>query len=120
MKPTLTGFGFATANAPADHTATSLTVTFTYLGADELVGGGDDVVMGSATGNHHFTANGEYVFAFDTPIAADLIITGVRFLIQVAPANATTNGRVRFKTGLSPTTPPARNSASPGSSRRSG
>ena len=95
----LTGFGFATANAPADHTATSLTITFTYLGADELVGGGDDVVMGSATGNYHFTANGEYVFAFDTPITADLDITGMRFLIQVAPANATTNGRVRFKTG---------------------
>ena len=43
---TLTGFGFATSIAAAENTATSLTLTFTYLGANEAVGGGDDVVMG--------------------------------------------------------------------------
>lgn len=43
---TLTGSGFATSTAAGENTATSLTVTFTYLGEDEVVGGGDDVVMG--------------------------------------------------------------------------
>lgn len=95
----LTGFGFATLNSAADNTATTLTVTFTYLGADEAVGGGDDVLIGSASGSYNYTINGEYVFAFDTPLTADLEITGVRFLIHVAPSNATNNGRVRFKDG---------------------
>ena len=97
---TLTGFGFATSTAATENTATSLTVTFTYLGADEAVGGGDDVIMGSASGTYAYSSAvaAEYVFAFDTPITATLNITGVRFQIQVAPANATNNGKVRFKT----------------------
>ena len=97
---TLTGFGFASSTAAANNTATTLTVTFTYLGADEAVGGGDDVVMGSAAGTyvHNTTTSGEYVFAFDTPITANLNVTGVRFQIQVAPSNATSNGKVLFKT----------------------
>ena len=45
-----------------------------------------------------FTTNSEYVFAFDTPITADLNITGTRFQIQVAPSNGTNNGKVLFKT----------------------
>ncbi len=95
----LTGFGFAGQNTASDNTATTLTFTFTYLGADEAVGGGDDVVMGSAAGTYQFASEGEYGFAFTTPMVAELNITGVRFLIQVAPSNATGNGRVRFKTG---------------------
>lgn len=95
----LTGFGFAGQNTASDNTATTLTLTFTYLGADEAVGGGDDVVMGSAAGTYQFATEGEYSFAFTTPMGAELNITGLRFLIQVAPSNATGNGRVRFKTG---------------------
>lgn len=91
---TLTGFGFATSNAPAENTATSLSLTFTYLGADELPDGDDDVIMGTVTGTYGFSASGEYVFAFDTPITTNLNITGVRFLIQVAPSD----GKIRFKT----------------------
>ncbi|MEY3897167.1 MAG: hypothetical protein RLZZ214_2688, partial [Verrucomicrobiota bacterium] len=97
---TLTGFGFATSTAAASNSATSLTVTFTYLGADEAVGGGDDLVIGSASGAYAYSsaAAAEYVFAFDTPITADLNVTGTRFQIQVAPANGTNNGKVLFKT----------------------
>jgi autotransporter-associated beta strand protein len=96
---TLTGFGFATSTAAAENTATSLTLTFIYLGADEAVGGGDDVILGSAPGNYAYSGSGEYVFAFDTPITAELDITGDRFRIEVAPANGTNDGKIRFKTG---------------------
>jgi hypothetical protein len=97
---TLTGFGFATSTAAASNTATSLTVTFTYLGADEAVGGGDDVLLGSAAGAYAYSSAiaSEYFFAFDTPITADLDITGTRFQIHVTPSNATNNCKVLFKT----------------------
>lgn len=95
---TLTGFGFATSTSSGNNTATSLTLTFTYLGADKAVGGGDDVAMGSVAGTYTFSGAGEYVFAFDTPISADLNITGTDFRIQVTPANGTNNGKVLFKT----------------------
>ena len=52
---TLTGFGFATHTSEAANDASTMTVTFTYLGADAAVGGGDDVIIGSATGNFIFT-----------------------------------------------------------------
>jgi autotransporter-associated beta strand protein len=94
---TLTGFGFATSSAAAENTATSITLTFTYLGADGAVGGGDDVAMGTATGTYVFSVAGEYVFAFDAPLTANLNITGTRFRIQVAPSNGTGNGKVLFK-----------------------
>lgn len=96
---TLTGLGFGTSSSTTENTATSLLVAFTYLGADELVGGGDDVALGSASGTYAHSGNGEYVFVFDEPLTADLVITGTRFRIQVAPSNATGNGKVRFKTG---------------------
>ncbi len=94
-----TGFGFATSNGSATNTATTLTVAITYLGADEALGGGDDVSLASAAGNYHYSGAGEYVFAFDTPMTANLDITGVRFLIQVSPAKAGGGGSVSFKTG---------------------
>lgn len=96
---TFTGFGFATSSAASENTATTLMVTLTYLGADEVVGGSDDVVIGSASGTYSFSGAGEYIFVFDTPLAADLMITGTRFRIQVAPSNGNNNGKVRFKTG---------------------
>ncbi len=95
---TLTGFGFATHTSATANDATSVAVTFTYLGADELLGGGDDVVIGTATGTLNFTAGGEYTFAFDTPLTADLTITGTRFRIQIAPSNTGGNGSLKLKT----------------------
>ncbi len=100
----LTGFGFATHTSATANDATAVAVTFTYLGQDELPGGGDDVVIGTATGAFVFTPsaqnpNAEYAFAFDAPLAADLNITGTTFRIQLAPSNDTNNGSLKLKSG---------------------
>lgn len=94
----LTGFGFAAHTSALANDATSVAVTFTYLGADELLNGGDDVIIGTATGTYNFTVGGEYVFAFGTPLTADLTITGTRFRIQIAPTNPGGNGSLKLKT----------------------
>jgi autotransporter-associated beta strand protein len=98
-KVVITGFGFAAHPDGPSNDATSVAVTFTYLGADEALNGGDDVVIGSASGTYNFTGGGEYVFAFDNPLSADLNITGTRFRIQIAPSNATNNGSLKLKRG---------------------
>jgi hypothetical protein len=101
---TLTGFGFATHTSAAANDATSVAVSFTYLGDDELPGTADDVSIGTATGSFAFVdpasnPNAEYVFVFDSPLTADLDITGTRFRIRVAPSNTTGNGSLKLKTG---------------------
>ncbi len=96
-KVTLTGFGFAAHTSAAANDATTVAVSFTYLGADEVIGGTDDVVVGTATGTYAFTVGGEYVFAFDTPLSANLTITGTRFRITVTPTNAGGNGSLKLK-----------------------
>jgi Glycosyl hydrolase catalytic core/Ricin-type beta-trefoil lectin domain-like/Putative Ig domain len=100
---TLTGFGFATHTEPTANDATSVAVTFTYLGADGAVNGGDDVPIGTATGSFTFSGGKEYQFIFDTPLVADLTITGTRFRIQLAPAIAgytgPANTALKLKTG---------------------
>jgi hypothetical protein len=84
----LTGFGFATHTSTTTNDATTINVAFTYLGADEVVGGGDDIPIGNATGDFVFSGGKEYTFPFDSPLTADLNITGTRFHIQVTPVNA--------------------------------
>jgi hypothetical protein len=98
----ITGFGFATLNNASANDATSLTSSFTYLGADGAVGGGDDVVVGSATGSYAYNSHGEYSCVFDAPLSATLNITAVKFLITVTPSNATATGSVSFKVGSVP------------------
>lgn len=95
----LTGLGFAAHTSATANDATSVAVTFTYLGADELLNGGDDVVIGTATGTYQFSGGGEYVFRFDTPLTADLTITGTRFRIQIAPSNTLNTGSLKLKSG---------------------
>ena len=95
---TLTGFGFAAHTSAPANSATTVAVTFTYLGADGVIGGGDDVAIGTATGTYNFTGGGEYVFAFDTPLTANLTITGTKFRIQIAPSNAAGTGSMKIKT----------------------
>ncbi len=51
----LTGFGFATHTSATANDATAVAVTITYLGQDEAINGGDDVVVGTATGSFVFT-----------------------------------------------------------------
>lgn len=99
----ITGFGFHTHTEPTANDATSITVAFTYLGANEAVGGGDDVSLGSTSGTFVFSGGKEYVFAFDNPLAANLDITGTRFRIQITPFNANHTGfpdiALKLKTG---------------------
>ncbi len=101
----LTGFGFALHSSAPANDATSVAVGFIYLGADEAFGGSDDVVIGTATGNLTFTTGGEYVFAFDAPLTANLTITGTRFRITITPSNATGTGSLKIKS-LSPSYAP--------------
>ena len=98
----LTGFGFATHTSAND--ATAVAVTITYLGQDEAINGGDDVVVGTATGEFVFTPSAsnpdaEYVLVFDTPLTADLNVTGTRFRIRLAPSNLGGNGSLKLKSG---------------------
>lgn len=95
----ITGFGFATHTSASANDATSVAVTFTYLGADEAVGGGDDVPLGTSTGSFAFVTGAEYAFAFNDPLLAELDITGTRFRIEVAPRNASNNGSLKLKSG---------------------
>jgi hypothetical protein len=100
----LTGFGFATHTSPTANDATSVAVSFIYLGADELPNTADDVAIGTATGSFAFVdpasnPNAEYVFVFDSPLTADLDITGTRFRIRIAPSNNSGNGSLKLKTG---------------------
>lgn len=88
---TITGIGWA--SSAGGTVATEVTATITYLGADELVGGGDDVVVGSVTDTLVFSGAGEYVWDFDSPLTAVLSGEGSRFLIQI-----TANGNIRYKT----------------------
>lgn len=99
---TITGLGFATSSSASANDATSLTATFTYLGADGAVGGGDDVAMGSASGAYAYASSGEYGCVFDAPLVAALNVTAVKFLISIAPSNAGSNGSVLFKVGTIP------------------
>lgn len=99
---TITGLGFATSTSATSNDATSLTATFTYLGADGAAGGGDDVAIGSTTGAYVYASSGEYGCVFDAPLVATLNITAVKFLVTIAPSNASANGSVLFKVGTIP------------------
>ena len=82
---TIQGFGFATSGATAANDAASVTLTFTYLGANENVGGGDDIVIGTETVNYDFTVGGEYFVNLDTDPSAFIDGLGDRFRISISP-----------------------------------
>ena len=89
---TVGGIGWASSGSGT--AATQATVTITYLGANEAVGGGDDVQIGSAvTDSLAFTGAGEYVWSFGSPISATIDGLGSVFVV-----NVTANGNIRYKT----------------------
>lgn len=97
---TIQGFGIATNNNAAQNSAESVTLTFTYLGANEAVGGGDDLVIGSETvlwndpsGPAGWNGAGTYFVNLDTDPSLFIDGLGERFRITIAP----NNGSVRFK-----------------------
>jgi hypothetical protein len=89
---TITGIGWA---SPANQVlATTATITITHLGADNAVGGGDDVVVGTVTDAIPTnTTAGERVWKFTTPMVANISGTGSRFLIRIQG-----DGNIRYKT----------------------
>ncbi|MCU0795410.1 MAG: PEP-CTERM sorting domain-containing protein [Akkermansiaceae bacterium] len=90
----ITGFGFAAGAGVI--TATEVSMTITYLGANGVFGGGDDVVMGTVTDSITGIGTGsEYVWSFDTPMVQVLDGLGSTFRFDL-----TTNGtgNLRFKT----------------------
>jgi hypothetical protein len=95
----ITGLGFATSTAVSSNDATSVIVSFTYLGADGVAGGTDDVLIGSATVGFAYNSAGEYACVFDTPLTATLNITATNFQVAVTPSNVGGNGSINFKIG---------------------
>lgn len=98
----ITGLGFATSTAVSSNDATSVSLSFTYLGADGALGGGDDVLVGSTTVGFNYISSGEYACIFDTPLTATLNITATKFRIVVTPSNAGGTGSINFKIGEIP------------------
>ncbi|MCB1133411.1 MAG: hypothetical protein KDN05_19985 [Verrucomicrobiae bacterium] len=91
---TIGGVGWATSGTTTAVPATSATITITYLGQDEAVGGGDDVLIGTVT--DAFSYNGtasEMVWDFDSPLSATIDGLGSVFLM-----NVNSNGNIRYKT----------------------
>ena len=77
-------FGFATSGTASANDATSVTFTFTYLGADEVIGGGDDLLLGSESVLYTHDGAGEYYVDFDTAITGTIDGLGDRFSINVS------------------------------------
>ena len=101
---TLKGFGFATPGFGTTTPAATLQLTFVYLGANQAVGGGDDVVVGSTEaftfsdgtiGNSvGWEGAGAYYVNFDTDPSAMIDGLGELFQIIMTP----TGGNIRLKT----------------------
>jgi hypothetical protein len=99
---TIAGIGWASLNSATANDATSATVAISYLGADGVLGGGDDVLIGTATDAYTFAgAAGEYVWAFDTAMSATIDGLNNLFRILITPTNGTSNGSLSFKSTLS-------------------
>ena len=96
----VTGFGFAVpgpGNPRSNNTAASMTFGFTYLGLDGVVGGGDDVVLGTTSAivwAADLPAAGTHYVNFDAPLSAAIDGMNENFLITFTP----TGGNFRFKT----------------------
>lgn len=91
---TIRGIGWATSGTIAQVPATSATVTITYLGSDGVIGGGDDVPVGSVTSA--FSYNGEaseMAWLFDEPMA--VVNDGLNSMYRIRVA---ANGNIRYKT----------------------
>ena len=95
---TITGIGWGTSSSATANDADTATVTVTYLGADGVFGGGDDVVMGTESASWAHVGAGEYAWALDTPMEAVVDGAGSMFRIAIQPGNAGGTGSLRFKT----------------------
>lgn len=88
----ISGIGWA--SSASGTTATEVMTSITYLGADGVAGGDDDVFIGSATNALIFSGAGEYVWEFDAPMIATIDGSNAWFLIHI---NTAGTGTIRFK-----------------------
>jgi len=101
----ITGLGWAVGGnlGVANPTTFFADVTFTYLGADNALGGGDDVLIGTTSDNYLYQGAGEYAWLFSTPLSANITPnpTVNDFLITMngyTDNTLATGSNLRFKT----------------------
>ncbi|MFK7910750.1 MAG: sulfatase-like hydrolase/transferase [Akkermansiaceae bacterium] len=88
----ITGLAFGMPGA-GNTNGNVITATITYLGADGVFGGGDDVVLGSVSDTLQFTTGaGVYSWAFDTPIAGTIDGVNSQFRIRLESDTALNGG----------------------------
>ena len=96
---TITGIGWASAGSAPLNDATFATVTVTYLGLDGTGGGGDDILIGSATDDYTYAgAAGEYAWTISPPLIGVIDGLNNKFRVVITPSNPTSNGSLSFKT----------------------
>ena len=99
---TIADLGFGTSGAAAANDATSVSFTVTYLGVDGVVGGGDDVVIGTESVGYTHSGAGQYYGEFSDPSPLTAIIDGLSnvFRVTVVPDDndAGLQESIRFKT----------------------
>lgn len=98
----ITGLGWASPGAITG-IAGSVKATFTFLGANNAVGGGDDVLFGSVSDAMNYTGAGEYAWSFNSPLMASInpnaLTNNFSIVIQGFTDNTeTTPANLRFKT----------------------
>ncbi len=97
----ITGLGFAASGSGV--TALYTTATISFLGANNAVGGGDDVLFGTVGDSLAYTGAGEYAWSFTSPLLQSInpnvtlnnfqiVFKGYTDNTLVTPAN------LRFKT----------------------
>lgn len=90
----ITGIGWASRGF-GSAVPTAATVTITYLGLDGSSGGGDDILIGSATDNFTDAGTGStYYWAFDSAMNANIDGLNSQFSINIA----STGNAMRYKT----------------------
>lgn len=104
----ITGLAFGLPGGASNTDGNVITATITYLGADGVAGGGDDVVIGSPTTatlvfNTGFDGSpaGRYEWQFDSPITGNIDGFNSVFRVNLASLEADNAGssyQMRFKT----------------------
>ena len=88
----ITGLGWASPGNGV--TASQISATITYLGADGQLAGGDDLLLGERSASLNYAGAGEYFWHFDAPIHARIDATQTRFHITL---DAGGTGEIRLK-----------------------
>lgn len=113
VKLTIKSLGLAVTRHPDLNDATSVMISFIYLGADQAFGGGDDVKIGSEAVEYKHVGAGEYYVHFDGDLSAEIDGKGQRFRITIVPQDK--NSEVKESINLKRSDPkPLRFETEPG------